>query len=447
MSSDEDEQVYSDIERSPTKSPRKRRSKLTAEDSTDGDYLPSQFIVNTSFDAYFTQNASVPKTSSNNFISLLPPLSSDEFNSAISSSQYIRTNPPVWPQDMSLIFTRFFRELEGGFNLLCYGYGSKRKILNRFAREKLSSNGHVVIVNAFSPSFALKDILLSIERNISGVTSSALPPGAGIEGQAQRIHDYISSGDSPPLYLVVHSIDIAALRTARARSILVSLVQCPHIHLIASVDHILSPLLWSTSDANSVFRWLWHDLTTLEPYDVELAHADRSSISGAHSGKGGAAGAGIGTTEAGAGAAAVMTETAAQHILASVTEKAKKLFRLLAEKQLERMDLAINTTTSDETGNSAGTHARTDDSSLNPNNARAHAIPYDALFAFARDQFIATNETAFRALLGEFRDHGLVLGGSAGGGEAGATGGEVLWIPVRKERLNRILKALSQDAA
>ena len=58
-----------------------------------------------------------------------------------------------------------------------------------------------------------------------------------------------------------------------------------------------------------------------------------------------------------------------------------------------------------------------------------HGMGYDALFTAARDNFIATNDTALRALLGEFRDHGLVIGT-----------GDTLWIPVRKERLSNILQ-------
>ena len=69
-------------------------------------------------------------------------------------------------------------------------------------------------------------------------------------------------------------------------------------------------------------------------------------------------------------------------------------------------------------------------------NLQAHAIPYDVLFAAARDKFIATNDTALRALLHEFRDHGLVVG--AGSPEA-------LWIPMRKERLASVLKTLPEE--
>ena len=70
-----------------------------------------------------------------------------------------------------------------------------------------------------------------------------------------------------------------------------------------------------------------------------------------------------------------------------------------------------------------------------------HSIGYDVLFNAARDNFIATNDTALRALLGEFRDHQLVVSAQTGAGGSG----EVLWIPLRKERLSNILKSLQDE--
>jgi origin recognition complex subunit 2 len=113
-----------------------------------------------------------------------------------------------------------------------------------------------------------------------------------------------------------------------------------------------------------------------------------------------------------------MSETAAQHILTSVTQKAKRLFALLAERQLETMDEASDTTGA---------------------NAQRYALAYDILFSASRDNFIATNDTAMRSLLAEFRDHGLVLSAVPGGPGSG----EVLWVPLRKERLVKVLKSLN----
>lgn len=43
------------------------------------------------------------------------------------------------------LFSRFTFALNEGFNLLCYGFGSKHKILNQFGSEVCSKHGHIVV--------------------------------------------------------------------------------------------------------------------------------------------------------------------------------------------------------------------------------------------------------------------------------------------------------------
>lgn len=126
-----------------------------------------------------------------------------------------------------------------------------------------------------------------------------------------------------------------------------------------------------------------------------------------------------------------MTEVAARHILASVTEKAKRLFVLLAQRQLASM---AESAAGDKSGGGGGEHASAQD-------MQNVAVEYGTLFTMARDQFVATNETAFRALMGEFKDHGLMLTASQGG--AGASG-DVVWIPLRKTVLSTLITDLEQ---
>ncbi|KAH9934952.1 origin recognition complex, subunit 2, partial [Fomitopsis serialis] len=370
-------------------------------------------------------------------------------------------------------------ELREGFSLLFYGYGSKRGVLNasqgRSQAEK-GRGGHVVIANGFLPGFALKDLLNSVERSPPARALDAqMSSGAGVDAQVQRIYDYFSSADGDErLFLVIHNIDGSGLRGPKAQTAIGRLARAPRVHVVASVDNVQAIGRWSLSElfarkaapaasapqedtssrrkgkgkARAVddsaegadtsydvprrgFAWLWHDLTTLAPYDAELASADPSSIAGASaSGR---------RTHLGASAAAggprLVSETAARHVLASVTQKARRLFVLLGSKQLELMASATGAAGPAAASGEAGTAGQD------------AAYDYERLFGAAREEFIATSDTALRALLGEFRDHGLVVSAVAPVGAGGSGGGEALWIPMRREALTKVVDELKREGA
>ena len=420
--SDDGDSDDQDIDATPIQ--HKKRAK-----STHDSRPSSNAIVETSFDAYFTYNSSRAQTSTNVFSKLVLPLTPEEYSEAIrSAASSLKSVEPAVLADgyYTKVFSRYMSELNEGFNILCYGFGSKRDILNKFATECCAKAGHVVVINAFQPSFVIKDLFTSIE-NVPGVLDQELTSTA-IEKQARRIYDFFAGPSQGDLYLIIHNIDAAPLRNPKAEAHLSLLAHNPRIHIVASIDHINAPLLWSSSESSSRkphgptadsttsrgFAWLWHDLTTLASYDFELAFADRSSISGAHGG-----GARRKNDALAPQNATAMSETAARHILASVTQKAQKLFLLLGNKQLESIEEAGDDRASD---------------------LQQFAMAYDTLFNNARDNFIATNDTALRSLLGEFRDHGLIVSAQAGSGS-----GEVLWIPLRRERLTSVLQTLQID--
>lgn len=400
-------------------------------DSSIAENLPS------TFDAYFTQSTQSSKTSSSVFSELVAPLTPQEFRERIRG---MKSTPGLDERTAKLekshisYFPAYITELAAGFNLLFYGFGSKRKLLNRLARL-CAKKGHVVIGNGFFPNFTLRDLLASAEQVIGAPDGPNA--GSGPEAQCRRIlAKYAQKPTARHLFLIIHNIDGYHLRSERAKSCLAFLAAHPSIHIAASVDHIMAPLLWSTtetfgqplsttppssnSSAQSLtsggFSWLWHDLTTIQPYDFELAYADRTSYAGASAGqrtRGQADIAGIGS------AGGTIAEGAALHVLASVTAKAKRLFALLCTRQRAAIDALAA-----ETGATVASSAHV-------------ATSYELLFAAARDEFIATNDTAMRALLGEFRDHGLVVSANA------ADGSEALWIPLPKDALVRLASEIN----
>ena len=61
------------------------------------------------------------------------------------------------------------------------------------------------------------------------------------------------------------------------------LASMPRVHLIASVDHVNAPLLWSKREA-ARFNWVWQEATTFAPYAVETSFRRSCSPAGARRG-------------------------------------------------------------------------------------------------------------------------------------------------------------------
>ena len=498
MSVDQDSDFYSDLDSTPS---RARASSLsrTSDFTTDDDQAQgSSLSTLTSFDAYFLCASRPSRTSSNLFSHLVQPLSSDEYAASLSRSFYThpfpdsapasaplstqsqtRQQPPEVAEATATVahhahLPRYLLELGEGFNLLFYGFGSKRRVLNDLARacaapSPRGAGAHVLVLNGFLPSFSARDILAALARlpgapqsveavarflsaaPASGAATSPSPspsPPPPISTQQQR------QGQGPVgsqaqqqhqkqprrrrrLVLVVHNIDAPALRAPKVRGLLSALAALSGVQLAASVDHINAPMLWTSTELLAQ-RWLWHDLTTLAAYDAELAGADPASLRSAPTTAAAAAAsmrAGGGLAESvgmgSGGGGQMMTETAARHVLAAVTQRARKLFELMGQRQLDAL--------ADAGGGGSGGGAVIVDPTT-PAEAGEVAVPYDTLFNLARDHFVATSDTALRALLGEFRDHGLVV--TVGTGVMGS--GEMLWIPLRKERLTKLLDGLKQ---
>src|SRR5262249_50282882 len=131
--------------------------------------------------------------------------------------------------------------------------------------------------------------------------------------QATAICEYFTDHGRqvPKLYLLIHNIDGPGLRSERAQSVLATLASCPNIHVVASVDHIHAPLLWDAVHM-ALFSWVWHDLTTFQPYTTETSYENSLMVRQGEIGLRGV-----------------------QYVLSSLTSNAKKIFKILAQHQME----------------------------------------------------------------------------------------------------------------
>ncbi|KAF9551327.1 Origin recognition complex subunit 2 [Mortierella hygrophila] len=375
---------------------RKNDSMLeeTARDATEAAGEQKSYFEEDEMGAerYFLDLYQKSKTS-NNTLSKLPTLEHADFIQAIKRA------PAKHAQEIEMLrllyeeqFSQWFFELVSGFNLLIYGYGSKRQLLTQFATTMLT-DAPLIIINGYFPTVTIKEILDKISStalNYSGPTGS-------LQEQVAFIRAYFAQPerDIQKLYLLIHNIDGSGLRAEKTQSALSLLASCPHIHLIASIDHINANILWDTVKS-ARFNWVWHELTTFRPYLTETSFENSIMV---RQGELGARGI--------------------QFVLASLTSNGKGLFRVLAEHQ-------IQSETNPDDNNGGASNGGT-------KNYMDLGMAYNALFKKCQENFLVSNAVTFRTQLTEFRDHRIVQS------KKGPDGVEILFIPLSASVLEGIL--------
>ncbi len=316
-------------------------------------------------------------------------------------------------------FNTWMLQLDAQFNLLFYGIGSKRLLLEEFADVMLKDRHHVVI-NGFDPSLPLRDVFAAIMDKILCYSGRA---GAGLTGMASTIHRLYAESDpdtQPPLFLVVHNLDGPNLRNEKAQQALAILANSPRIHLVASIDHIQSLFLLSPVTFDQ-FNFLFQDLTTYEPCTLEASFNTKANVVASF----------VSDFTASTG---TISKTAVLAVLHSLTGNAKGVFRVLAEHQLQRIEESNSATMDGEDEQTESTLSTTKNRSKSLQ-LESIGLDYMAFYERCRESFLTTCDANFRHQLTEFRDH-LIIQTKVG------QDGEMFYIPLDATDLNEVLDQL-----
>lgn len=279
-------------------------------------------------------------------------------------------------------FSKWMWQLQLGFNVLLYGLGSKKLLLERFRTSMLSDSIHMV-VNGFFPSITLKAILNSITSEVFEHEGTFRNPA----DQIDFIGKTLKKDPDTHVYLIIHNIDGSMLRGEKTQQTLGQLASFPNLHLLASIDHINAPLIWDQSKM-SLFNWLWYETTTYQPYTEETSYENSLLVQ-----------------QTGALALSSLT-----HVLRSLTSNARGIFRLLAEFQLENKD-----------------------------NPAYGGLSFQDFYQRCREAFLVNSDITLRTQLTEFRDHKLIRT------KKGVDGVEYLLIPVNAGTLTDFLEKEETD--
>ena len=127
----------------------------------------------------------------------------------------------------------YFRE---GFNILVYGLGSKRYLIDEF-RTRLLGGKNVVVVNGYFPGLTIKEIFNSLTDGILEHCGGFSSPVEQLEFIEQEF-----SNSNVEAYIIIHNMDGPSLQFSREQEILCRLAAAPGLHVVASTDHINTPL-------------------------------------------------------------------------------------------------------------------------------------------------------------------------------------------------------------
>ena len=384
---------------------------------------------------YFYQNRSGPRQVSNNRFNSVKLLTHDEYYEQISSWKDPHESERAHLMKLhKRSFPQWKFELEQGFGLCLYGYGSKRALVTKFSEwlwKHCDPAPRIVVVNGYTPKLNLRTILNTLATTVADTDDEAIK----LTGQPEEMLDTFLShlnknSPSAPLYVMINSVDGSSLRRAGTQSLLSRLSSHPSIHFLCTADTPTFPILWSSSLLDS-FRFVYHDCTTFSPYEAELGNVVdevHQLLGRKRTRAGGKEGVGF--------------------VLKSLPENARNLYRLLLTEILTLLDdTGIDTHrvhhSGDEEAEDAYPHTpskrkskfhSTPSKPAPSTSAEEIAIEYRTLYRKATEEFICSSSMNFQFLLKEFLDHQMITTR-----RDGASGAEMLGVPLERDEMEGVL--------
>lgn len=344
----EDEGARTDDAETPLKTTQKRARKRARSPTPPRDLPPHEL--------YFFQNKPGRAKTSNNNLASLDLLTHEEYFSLIAGQQDRHKGDIEYLENLHAeSFPQWMFEMSQGFSICLYGFGSKRAVLQNFAR-KVHARGRrerIVMVNGYAPTTTMREILTTLAV---AVDPSRRIPTSPPTTMVQAILAHLSTTDTI-LTIIVNSIDAPQLRKPSHQSILAQLSSHPQVNLIGSTDTPDFSLLWDIGLRTS-FNFAFHDCTTFSPFTVEL-----DIIDDVHE-------------LLGRKARRVNGREGVAFVLKSLPENAKNLFQLIVSEVL--------IATEEDSGEGDA------------------AVEYRMVYNKAVEEFICSSEMAFRTLLKEY---------------------------------------------
>lgn len=410
-------------------------------------FIPNKYVSSSkigsfldTFEGYFDQTRRTRKLNSQNSISQAEEVTRSEFSviSNLFNENVHSLQRKYLFQLQKKLFSQFWFELSQGYSILFYGVGSKIEFLEKFALKYLSQkaansqyatfqtiknegaiNKNIrkektikgipcLVINGYNPTCSYRDIyqeILNILPNEKELNRSETKFwGNHVLLHIQKLaNTYKSMPPGIKLIIAIHNIDGPALRKEVFKTMLSSLATIKQIAIVASADHIYTPVLWN-NDIAADFNFVFHDITNYKPSGVESSFRDVLKIGKSGSSAG---------------------PEAAKYVLQSLTENSKKMYKLLVETQLSNMDAHF--------ANSKGF--------VTPNKKATSRIgvEFRTFSNMCAAEFIASNDSALRSMLREFVEHKLANVTKL------PSGNEFIWVPFNYGETVKLTETVLKD--
>ncbi|XP_047135877.1 origin recognition complex subunit 2 isoform X2 [Hydra vulgaris] len=306
-----------------------------------------------------------------------PKMPHEEFRKHLKETQASHINETVALfEQLTSHFQEWMFQLLCGFNVLLYGLGSKYNLIRQF-KENFLSDAICLVVNGFFPGITIKQILNTITEDLLEKDIRF----KSIIDHSVFVKKHFDSDKSNKLFVIIHNIDGAMLRSTNVQAALSHIASAKNVHLIASIDHINAPLIWDQS-CLSLFNWVWYDATTFDSYDQETSY--ENSLLVQQSG--------------------TLALSSLAHVLRSLTPNARGIFKLLVNYQLDNKD-----------------------------SSSYQGLSINDLYSRCREMFLVNSDLTLKAQLTEFKDHKLIKL------KKGSDGVEYLFVAVDESTLKEFL--------
>ncbi|CAG8558568.1 20182_t:CDS:1 [Cetraspora pellucida] len=295
-------------------------------------------------------------------------------------------------------FLQWYIELKSGFNLLFYGYGSKKQLLEEFSDAYLKDRP-LLVINGFLSKLKIKEIFIQV---ISGINMGVKPKSREtLEELTEIIKEYFSDPDRSVqcLYIMIHNIDGQGLRTLQIQNCLSILASCPNIYFIASTDHINATLLFD-QDRATKFNWIWHDVTTFNHYEVEPTFEDSPKVKRRKQQE--------------------LNIKVVQSVLSTWNANRRRMFEILAKHQIQANLLQQQR----KSRQGKGGALKSEDIGME----------HDAFYKACRTDFCIRTDGDFNKFLSDFRNHEIIQSLQSKNGK------NIYFIPMEAEDLKKVLE-------